>query len=105
MLYPKEDKRTKTLRYACGLRHCRYSEETHTSMVYQNIMKQEVKNVLHKVPSAVSDDPSLPRTQNESCESCGYNEAVFFQSDTSDVRNDTLALIFVCCSCGHKWVK
>jgi len=105
MLYPKEDKRTKTLRYACGLRHCQYSEETHTSMVYQNIMKQEVKNVLHKVLSAVSDDPALPKTTNENCESCGFNEAVFFQSDTSDVRNDTLALIFVCCSCGHKWVK
>ena len=105
MLYPKDCKRTKTLRYACGLRNCNYSEECNTSMVYQNILKQEVKNVLHKVSSAVSDDPALPRTLNESCESCGYNEAVFFQSDTSDVRSDTLALIFVCCSCGHKWVK
>lgn len=103
MLYPKEDRRTKTLKYACGL--CRYNEETHTSMVYQNILKQEVGNVLHKVLSAVSDDPSLPRTLNENCESCGNNEAVFFQSDTSDVRNDSLALIFVCCGCGHKWVK
>ena len=103
LLYPKEDKRNRTLRFACGL--CRYSEVAQMSMVYQNVMKQEVKNVLHKVLSAVSDDPALPRTSNENCESCGFNEAVFFQSDTSDVRNDTLALIFVCCNCGHKWVK
>eukprot|EP00594_Rhizosolenia_setigera_P009517 CAMPEP_0178970076 /NCGR_PEP_ID=MMETSP0789-20121207/19285_1 /TAXON_ID=3005 /ORGANISM="Rhizosolenia setigera, Strain CCMP 1694" /LENGTH=179 /DNA_ID=CAMNT_0020656429 /DNA_START=29 /DNA_END=568 /DNA_ORIENTATION=+ len=105
MLYPKEDKRTRKLRYVCARKGCGYSEETFTTMVYQNILKQEVGNVLYKVPSAVADDPTLPRTQNESCANCGHNEAVFFQSDTSDAQADSLALIFVCCGCGHKWVK
>ena len=71
---------------------------------YKNVLKKEVGNVLHTVPSAVSDDPTLPRSQNAHCGKCGYNEAVFFQNDTSDAKNDTLVLIFVCCNCDYKWV-
>jgi DNA-directed RNA polymerase II subunit RPB9 len=59
--------------------------------------------VLHTVPSAVSDDPTLARSQNAACENCGHHEAVFFQSDTG--QSDSLALIFVCCNCDHKWVQ
>eukprot|EP00804_Cyclotella_cryptica_P024622 CCRYP_001624-RA/>CCRYP_001624-RA protein AED:0.06 eAED:0.06 QI:209/1/1/1/1/1/2/282/177 len=102
MLYPKESRAERKLLYACRL--CRYTEYAQGPLIYQNILKKEVGNVLHTVPSAVSDDPTLPRSQNAHCEKCGHNEAVFFQSDTSDVRNDTLALIFVCCNCDHKWV-
>lgn len=96
----KEHKVSKTLRYACRL--CRYSEDTNNPRIYRNVLKKEVKNVLHTVPSAVSDDPTLPRSQNASCGNCHNNEAVFFQSDTG--QSDSLALIFVCCSCDHKWV-
>ena len=102
MLYPQEDKRTRTLRYAC--RRCRYTEESTQPLIYRNLLKKEVGNVLNNVPSAVSDDPTLARSQNINCASCGHHEAVFFQSDTSDARSDTLALIFVCCNCDHKWV-
>mmetsp|Transcript_1612 Transcript_1612/g.2292 ORF Transcript_1612/g.2292 Transcript_1612/m.2292 type:complete len:186 (-) Transcript_1612:349-906(-) len=100
MLYPKEHKRTRTLRYACRL--CKYSEEATNPLIYQNILKKEVGNVLHTVPGAISDDPTLPRSQNASCMNCGHHEAVFFQSDTG--QSDSLALIFVCCNCEHKWV-
>mmetsp|Transcript_15906 Transcript_15906/g.28845 ORF Transcript_15906/g.28845 Transcript_15906/m.28845 type:complete len:185 (-) Transcript_15906:90-644(-) len=102
MLYPKEDRAEKKLLYACRL--CRYTEYSQGQLIYKNVLKKEVGNVLHTVPSAVSDDPTLPRSQNAHCGKCGHNEAVFFQSDTSDVRNDTLALIFVCCNCDYKWV-
>jgi DNA-directed RNA polymerase II subunit RPB9 len=102
MLYPQEDKRTRTLRYAC--RRCRYTEESTQPLIYRNLLKKEVGNVLNNVPSAVSDDPTLARSQNINCASCGHHEAVFFQSDTSDARSDTLALIFVCCNCDYKWV-
>ncbi|KAL3815777.1 hypothetical protein ACHAXA_001671 [Cyclostephanos tholiformis] len=88
--------------YACRL--CRYTEYSTCSLVYKNVLKKEVGNVLHTVPSAVSDDPTLPRSQNAHCGKCGHNEAVFFQSDTSDAKNDTLVLIFVCCNCDYKWV-
>lgn len=98
----QENRVERKLLYACRL--CRYTEYAQGPLIYQNILKKEVGNVLHTVPSAVSDDPTLPRSQNAHCEKCGHNEAVFFQSDTSDVRNDTLALIFVCCNCDHKWV-
>jgi Transcription factor S-II (TFIIS) len=55
---------------------------------------------LHTVPSAVSDDPTLARSQQANCANCGHHEAVFFQSDTN--QSDSLALIFVCCNCDHK---
>jgi DNA-directed RNA polymerase II subunit RPB9 len=105
MLYPQEHRSTRTLRYACRL--CRYSEESPGSscgLIYRNSLTRELGNVLATVPAAVADDPTLPRSQNASCMNCGHHEAVFFQSDTSDVRSDSLALIFVCCNCGHKWV-
>jgi DNA-directed RNA polymerase II subunit RPB9 len=101
MLYPQEDKRSRSLRYACRL--CRYTEPSSIPLIYRNVLKREVGNVLNNVPSAVSDDPTLARSQNASCANCGHHEAVFFQP--SDTRSDTLALIFVCCSCGYKWVN
>eukprot|EP00568_Trieres_chinensis_P001012 CAMPEP_0183304138 /NCGR_PEP_ID=MMETSP0160_2-20130417/9333_1 /TAXON_ID=2839 ORGANISM="Odontella Sinensis, Strain Grunow 1884" /NCGR_SAMPLE_ID=MMETSP0160_2 /ASSEMBLY_ACC=CAM_ASM_000250 /LENGTH=166 /DNA_ID=CAMNT_0025467139 /DNA_START=44 /DNA_END=544 /DNA_ORIENTATION=- len=101
MLYPQEHRRTRTLRHACRL--CRYSEEASGSLIYRNVIKKEVGNVLSTVPSAVADDPTLPRTGGRNCGNCGGNEAVFFQSDTG--HSDTLALILVCCNCGHKWVE
>ncbi|KAL3777950.1 hypothetical protein ACHAW5_008353 [Stephanodiscus triporus] len=97
MLYPKRQ-----LTYACRL--CRYAERSAGSLVYRNVLKKEVGNVLHTVPSAVSDDPTLPRSQNAYCGKCGHNEGVFFQNDTSDAKNDTLVLIFVCCNCDYKWL-
>jgi len=107
MLYPKEDKSTRTLHYAC--RRCNFSVEqpANQSMIYRNILKKEVKNVLHTVPSAVRDDPTLTRSRDGSnaCEVCDCHEAVFFHSDTG--QSDSLALIFVCCNpqCDHKWVR
>ena len=98
----QEHRAEQKLLYACRL--CRYTEYSLGQLIYKNVLKKEVGNVLHTVPSAVSDDPTLPRSQNAYCNKCGHNEAVFFQSDTSDVRNDTLALIFVCCNCDYKWV-
>mmetsp|Transcript_16885 Transcript_16885/g.25540 ORF Transcript_16885/g.25540 Transcript_16885/m.25540 type:complete len:157 (-) Transcript_16885:259-729(-) len=101
MLYPQEDKRTRTLRYACRL--CRYSEESDQPLIYRNTLKTEVGNILNSVPANVSDDPTLARSQNANCPNCGHYEAVFFQP--SDSRSDTLALIFVCCNCDYKWVN
>jgi DNA-directed RNA polymerase II subunit RPB9 len=101
MLYPQEDKRTHTLRYACRL--CRYTEESSQPLIYRNMLQREVGNVLATVPASVSDDPTLARSQNANCANCGHYEAVFFQPN--DARFDTLALIFVCCNCDYKWVN
>jgi DNA-directed RNA polymerase II subunit RPB9 len=101
MLYPKENKSSRTLEYACRL--CQYAEQSANPLIFRNVIKKEVKNVLHTVPSAVSDDPTLARSANAACDNCGHHEAVFFQSDTG--QSDSLALIFVCCNCDHKWVQ
>lgn len=101
MLYPQEDKRSRSLRYACRL--CRYTEGSSQPLIYRNLLKKEVGNILNNVPSSVSDDPTLARSQNANCSNCGHHEAVFFQP--TDARSDTLALIFVCCNCDHKWVN
>jgi DNA-directed RNA polymerase II subunit RPB9 len=102
MLYPKEDKRLRQLCYACRL--CRYTENAaNQPLIYRHEKKKEVGNILHTVPSAISDDPTLARSQKANCSNCGHYEAVFFQSDIA--QSDSLALIFVCCNCDHKWVN
>ena len=98
----QEDKRNKILQYACRL--CSYTEACPDQpLVYRNERKKEVGNILHTVPSAVSDDPTLARSQRANCPNCGHQEAVFFQSELS--QSDSLALIFVCCNCDAKWVN
>jgi len=98
----QEDKRNRQLQYACRL--CPYTEPApNQPLIYRNDLKKEVGNILHTVPSAISDDPTLARTQNANCANCNHHEAVFFQSDIAQA--DSLALIFVCCNCDHKWVN
>ncbi len=98
----QEDKRNRKLLYACRL--CRYTETAvDAPLIYRYDLKKEVGNILHTVPSAVSDDPTLARSQNANCANCGHNEAVFFMSDST--QSDSLALIFVCCNCDFKWVN
>lgn len=98
----QEDKQNKSLQYACRL--CRYTEPTPDQpLIYRNDLKKEVTNILHTVPGAIADDPTLARSQNAKCPNCEHHEAVFFQSDIAQA--DSLALIFVCCSCAHKWVN
>ena len=41
MLYPKEQKRTKTLKYAC--RNCDYQQDAESPCVYVNNLEQEVE--------------------------------------------------------------
>lgn len=72
-------------------------------LVYRNERKKEIGNILHTVPSAVSDDPTLARSNQAYCSNCGHHQAVFFQSDVA--QSDSLALIFVCCNCDHKWMN
>ena len=98
----KEDKRNRSLQYACRL--CKFTESAADQpLIYRNVLKKEVGNILHTVPSAIKDDPTLARSQNAKCSNCNHHEAVFFQSDIA--QSDSLALIFVCCNCEHKWVN
>mmetsp|Transcript_40129 Transcript_40129/g.94307 ORF Transcript_40129/g.94307 Transcript_40129/m.94307 type:complete len:143 (+) Transcript_40129:3511-3939(+) len=97
MLFPKEDRRNRRLLYAC--RQCDFSEVADpTGLVYVNRLRKGFQNALITVPSAISEDPTMARSNNVKCTNCGHTQAVFFQSDTSDIRSESLALIFVCCN-------
>ena len=111
MLYPREVVSSKRLAYGCKL--CDYiSPPTDIStanlvqsnnLIYRNRLKKEREDVLANVLSTLVDDPTLARSSATNCEKCGFNEAVFFQSTEKGM--DSLALIFICCECGHKWVS
>uniref|UniRef100_A0A6I8PBN3 RNA polymerase II subunit I n=1 Tax=Ornithorhynchus anatinus TaxID=9258 RepID=A0A6I8PBN3_ORNAN len=79
MLYPKEDKENRILLYAC--RNCDYQQEADNSCIYVNKITHEVDE-LTQIIADVSQDPTLPRTEDHPCQKCGHKEAVFFQSHT-----------------------
>ncbi|XP_060222633.1 DNA-directed RNA polymerase II subunit RPB9 isoform X1 [Meriones unguiculatus] len=85
MLYPKEDKENRILLYAC--RNCDYQQEADNSCIYVNKITHEVDE-LTQIIADVSQDPTLPRTEDHPCQKCGHKEAVFFQSHSA--RAETL---------------
>ena len=99
MLYPKDDRTTKTLYFAC--KNCDYQEEADTFCVYRHeLLLTPVER--HSIVPDLSLDPTLPRTKKVSCPKCGHKEAVFFQSHDRQV-DTAMTLYFVCCnlSCNH----
>ncbi|KAI8622535.1 mCG22814-like protein [Chytriomyces sp. MP71] len=102
MLYPKQDKESKTLIYACRHCHKHYGIDQDHQCVHRNIIKQSaISQTLARVD--LSSDPTYPRI-NKLCPSCGYDEAVFFQSKAK-ATDTTMQLYFACCSntCGFRW--
>ncbi|XP_057243589.1 DNA-directed RNA polymerase II subunit RPB9-like, partial [Malurus melanocephalus] len=73
MLYPKEDKENRILLYAC--RNCDYQQEADNSCIYVNKITHEVDE-LTQIIADVSQDPTLPRTEDHPCQKCGHKEAV-----------------------------
>ncbi|XP_026198082.1 DNA-directed RNA polymerase II subunit RPB9 isoform X2 [Anabas testudineus] len=64
MLYPKEDKENRVLLYAC--RNCDYQQEADNSCIYVNKITHEVDE-LTQIIADVSQDPTLPRTEDHPC--------------------------------------
>lgn len=102
MLYPKEDKESKVLLYAC--RNCDYQQEADNSCIYVNKITHEV-NELTQIVTDVIADPTLPRTDEHFCPKCRHKEAVFFQSQSS--KADQMRLYYVCTAvnCGNRWTE
>ncbi|XP_033135314.1 DNA-directed RNA polymerases II, IV and V subunit 9A-like isoform X2 [Brassica rapa] len=117
ILYPKEDKEQKILRYAC--RNCDYQvwvrlvqlgsflptlekEIADNYCVHRNEVHHSVSEKT-QILTDVASDPTLPRTKAVRCAKCQHREAVFFQATTRS--EDGMALFFVCCNrnCGHRW--
>ncbi|MEE6489971.1 hypothetical protein FKM82_015748 [Ascaphus truei] len=103
MLYPKEDKDNRILLYAC--RNCDYQQEADNSCIYVNKITHEVDE-LTQIIADVSQDPTLPRTEDHPCQKCGHKEAVFFQSHSARAE-DAMRLYYVCTAphCGHRWTE
>ncbi|XP_065606207.1 DNA-directed RNA polymerase II subunit RPB9 isoform X2 [Cyrtonyx montezumae] len=95
MLYPKEDKESRVLLYA----------EADSSCIYVNKITHEVDE-LTQIIADVSQDPTLPRTEDHPCQKCGHKEAVFFQSHSARAE-DAMRLYYVCTAphCGHRWTE
>ncbi|KAJ1462635.1 hypothetical protein M885DRAFT_456317 [Pelagophyceae sp. CCMP2097] len=101
MWQPREERTNRTLMLTC--RTCGYEEPAHTGKVYENRVIKEVSMRLDAINPEVVQDPTLQRSNQVTCDSCGHNEAVLFQAE-SGVKASSLSLIFVCCDCGNKWV-
>ncbi|OTF79576.1 DNA-directed RNA polymerase II subunit RPB9-like protein [Euroglyphus maynei] len=103
MLYPKEDKDSRVLLYAC--RNCDFKQMAENSCVYVNRIMHEIDELSRIVPDVIHD-PTLPRTKEHPCPSCGHKEAVFFQGQSRKAEDD-MRLYYVCTEpkCTHKWTE
>mmetsp|Transcript_23611 Transcript_23611/g.30857 ORF Transcript_23611/g.30857 Transcript_23611/m.30857 type:complete len:115 (+) Transcript_23611:228-572(+) len=101
MLYPKEDREARKLMFAC--RNCNYSEYVDEACIYRNEIVKAAETKLDIIPNDIVEDPTLQRSNDAQCQACNNTEAVFLQAEQS-AKSESLALIFICCACGHKWV-
>ncbi|KAF2215367.1 hypothetical protein CERZMDRAFT_35988 [Cercospora zeae-maydis SCOH1-5] len=98
MLYPKEDRATNTLMFAC--RTCQFSERATASCIWRNSLKEDVQETAGNVDD-VAQDPTLPHAEEE-CKKCGARDAVYFQSQQRTAETG-MALFYVCCECQNVW--
>eukprot|EP00698_Gefionella_okellyi_P011284 TRINITY_DN2970_c0_g1_i3.p2 TRINITY_DN2970_c0_g1~~TRINITY_DN2970_c0_g1_i3.p2 ORF type:complete len:128 (-),score=11.69 TRINITY_DN2970_c0_g1_i3:638-1021(-) len=50
----------------------------------------------------LSEDPTMPRTNDVVCGNCGNREAIFFQQQVTD-ENESQSMHFLCTHCRHHW--
>lgn len=103
MLYPRENREYKTLEYVCKP-PCTYVERNvRESCVFVNDIVKDSSTRLDVIPADVNKDPTLQRTKDIVCATCGHNEAVFFLAEQT-AKSTALVLVYVCCGCGYKWM-
>eukprot|EP00755_Sulcionema_specki_P001336 Sspe_Gene.116743::Locus_106441_Transcript_1_1_Confidence_1.000_Length_662::g.116743::m.116743/K03017/RPB9, POLR2I; DNA-directed RNA polymerase II subunit RPB9 len=106
MLYPKDNRREQELYYMC--RRCRRTEHVDDKeryCVYKNVIKRKVNmKILESVLNLKSytEDPTLPKTRQRPCPSCGAKEAVFFMNPIQ-MKDDDIQLYFTCIECKKSW--
>ena len=81
-------------------RNCGHKDDMESNLVYVNDVKF-AGGTDHVASADMIKDPTLPRATNVQCNSCNFNEAVFFQKP---MRGDEgMRLIFMCTRCAFKW--
>lgn len=103
MLYPKEDKESRNLLYAC--RNCDYQQIAENPCIYVNKITHEVDELTQIIGDVIAD-PTLPRTEDHPCPRCKHKEAVFFQSHSTRAE-EGMRLYYVCTNsqCVHPWTE
>eukprot|EP01061_Rhynchopus_euleeides_P019192 TRINITY_DN31587_c0_g2_i1.p3 TRINITY_DN31587_c0_g2~~TRINITY_DN31587_c0_g2_i1.p3 ORF type:complete len:134 (+),score=47.05 TRINITY_DN31587_c0_g2_i1:83-484(+) len=107
MLYPKDNRREMQLYYRC--RRCNKAEsvdEPERHCVYKNMIKREINmKILESVLNlkAYTQDPSLPKTRQRTCQKCNTQDAVFFMNPIQ-MKDDDIQLYFTCINCKESWV-
>ncbi|WAR20389.1 RPB9-like protein [Mya arenaria] len=105
MLYPKEDKESRNLLYAC--RNCDYQQIAENPCIYVSCKcKTMFYSELTQIIGDVIADPTLPRTDDHPCPRCGHKESVFFQSHSTRAE-EGMRLYYVCTNsqCIHRWTE
>ena len=79
-------------------RNCKHVDDMESNLVYVNDVKF-AGGTDHVASADMVKDPTLPRAINVDCNSCHFNEAVFFQKP---MRGDEgMKLIFMCIQCAR----
>jgi len=99
MLYPKEDRATRSLKRVC--RNCHREDEADYSLVYVNDLRPNARTV--DAGAEQVQDPTLPHATGVECSNCGHDDAVFFQAPMKG--DEAMKLIFMCCSCSFRWLQ
>ena len=99
MLYPKEDRATRTLKRVC--RNCDHEDEADTNLVFVNDLRPNQQAL--DAGADMIKDPTLPRAVGVECDSCGHDQAVFFQAPMKG--DEAMKLIFMCTKCAHRWLQ
>lgn len=110
MLYPQgvhlSDNRKGKLVYKCRI--CEKVEEVdepsyEAYRICSNISYKKTSEM--RIDKTFAQDPTLSRSINAKCPSCGSGRVVFFQNDTGRILS-RMELIDVCANqnCNHSWV-
>ena len=84
-------------------RNCDFRQLADSSCIYVNRITHEI-NEITNINTDVTQDPTMPRSEDHPCPRCRHRESVFFQSDTKKAAAD-MRLYYVCTNtnCCHRW--
>ena len=80
-------------------RNCGHEDEMESNLVHVNDLKFAGGGLDHFASADMVKDPCLPRATGVDCNSCHFDEAVFFQKPMRGDSDEGMKLIFMCIRC------
>ena len=99
LLYPDEDRESKTLNSRC--RNCDFVTIAESTLIYRNELQRDDLKSGTKLNEDIVYDRTLPRIK-KGCPDCKEQNAIFF-SNRSTSKNADLRLTFVCSECKNQY--